>query len=455
MFGSGGGGASSARAETPVREKRTTIVEDDRPASRFASSDEDVGTGWSRSFSFVGTIVIVGFLLVFLRSILVPFVAALFLAYLVRPVADRISTCRCIPWFRRRHEAALARENGREEQEPLLGGDGPSLKKLETSSKLVVSRVETFLPRWMGVMLALLLAMTVIIGILAAMVVTITSFQSQMPRYRGNAQLIWQQLLTWVKTTFNVDLSELQAVPSRIFSNAAGTFLTTSVTLTTDLMLVMVFLAFILVQPPAQQSSLRKKIDDAISRYIILKSVISVGVALFVYVTLAAVAFPLALFVALATFVLNFIPSLGPTISTLLVVPIILLDTLEPYQSAIALLAPLVLHLLVGNILEPWLFGQQFSMNPVIILFSLGVWYILWGTIGAVLAVPLTSVLRILCNHLMEHNIGMPYIAAVATLLEGKSMDLNLVRLKPDGDSSADLENERGIRTEAPVDKKS
>lgn len=454
MFGSRGG--ASAGSSTPVREKRATIVEDDRPAYRSVN-DEEVGVGWSRSFSFVGTIVIVGFLLVFLRSILVPFVAALFLAYLVRPVADRISACRCIPYFRRRHDAALARaEQGSEEQEPLLGGDGPSLKKLETSSKLVVGRVETLLPRWVGVMLALMLAVTVIIGILAAMVVTITSFQSQMPRYRGNAQIIWQKLLEWLKTTFNVDLSELQAVPSRIFSNAAGTFLTTSVTLTTDLMLVMVFLAFILVQPPAQQSSLRRKIDDSVSRYIILKSVISFGVAIFVYVTLAAVAFPLALFVALATFVLNFIPSLGPTISTLLVVPIILLDTLEPYQSAIALVVPLVLHLLVGNILEPWLFGQQFSMNPVIILFSLGVWYILWGTIGAVLAVPLTSVLRILCNHLMEHNIGMPYIAAVASLLEGKSMDLNLVRLKPESEGGGDVENDRGrTDSEAPVDKKS
>ena len=63
--------------------------------------------GWARSFSFAGTILIVGFLLVFLRSILVPFVAALFLAYLVRPLADAISACRCIPYFRKRHDAAV------------------------------------------------------------------------------------------------------------------------------------------------------------------------------------------------------------------------------------------------------------------------------------------------------------------------------------------------------------
>ena len=40
--------------------------------------------GWSQSFSFVGTVLLSGFLLVYLRAILVPFVIAIFLAYLVR-----------------------------------------------------------------------------------------------------------------------------------------------------------------------------------------------------------------------------------------------------------------------------------------------------------------------------------------------------------------------------------
>jgi AI-2 transport protein TqsA len=352
----------------------------------------DVSVGWARSFSFAGTVLIVGFLLVFLRSILVPFVAALFLAYLVRPLAESISACRCIPFFRKRHEAAMLKEQEDEEKEPLMGGEGEKgatparrrlLQDVPKDSRQLIGRVETLLPKWVGVMLALILALGVIAGILAAMVVTITSFQAQMPKYRANAQVLWQQLLEWLKTVFNVDLSELQALPSRVFSTAAGAFLTTSVSMVTDLMLVVVFLAFILLQPPASQSSLRKKIDDSVSRYIILKSVISFSVAIFVYVVLAAVAFPLGLFVALATFVLNFVPSLGPTISTLLVVPIILLDDLAPYQSVIALTVPFLVHICVGNILEPWLFGQQFSMNPVIILFSLGVWYILWGTVGA------------------------------------------------------------------------
>ena len=487
-------------------------VEDGSPLGTDRDGN-DVSIGWARSFSFAGTVVIVGFLLVFLRSILVPLVVALFLAYLVRPLAESISTCRCIPYFRKRQEAkSREEERGDEEKEPLLSGAVPPSERLVNDSRQLIGRVETLLPRWVGVILALILALGVIVGILAAMVVTITSFQAQMPKYRANALLLWQQLLVWLKVVFNVELSELQVLPSRVFSMAAGAFLTTSVTLSADLALVVVFLAFILLQPPASKSSLRKKVDDSISRYIILKSVISFSVSIFIYLVLAAVAFPLALFVALATFVLNFVPSLGPTISTLLVVPIIFLDNLEPYRCVIALLVPFLVHVAVGNMLEPWLFGQEFSMNPVIILFSLGVWYIVWGTVGArprhpsplrprpsprraslaphplplplrpavgfaarpcshalagphrslplepnactlgttgaMLAVPLTSVLRILSNHLIENNIGMPYIAAVSSLLEGRSLDLSLSRQNANEEGGADMGAEYPILAE-------
>jgi len=38
-------------------------------------------------------------------------------------------------------------------------------------------------------------------------------------------------------------------------------------------------------------------------------------------------------------------------------------------------------------------------------------------------------VLRILSNHLIENNVGMPYVAAVSSLLEGRSLDLSLSRV--------------------------
>ena len=217
-----------SRGQPDAASRPQRFVEEGR--SLGTDRDEsDVSLGWARSFSFAGTVVIVGFLLVFLRSILVPLVVALFLAYLVRPLAESISTCRCIPYFRKRQEAKRREEErGDEENEPLLGGEVPPSERLANDSRQLI---ETLLPRWVGVILALILALSVIVGIVAAMIVTIHSFQAQMPKYRANALQLWQQLLAWLKLVFNVELSELQLLPSRLFSIAAGAFLTTSVTL--------------------------------------------------------------------------------------------------------------------------------------------------------------------------------------------------------------------------------
>lgn len=70
------------------------------------------------------------------------------------------------------------------------------------------------------------------------------------------------------------------------------------------------------------------------------------------------------------------------------------------------------------------------------------------GTTGAMLAVPLTSVLRILSNHLIENNIGMPYIAAVSSLLEGRSLDLSLSRQNANEEGGADMGAEYPILAE-------
>jgi predicted PurR-regulated permease PerM len=49
----------------------------------------------------------------------------------------------------------------------------------------------------------------------------------------------------------------------------------------------------------------------------------------------------------------------------------------------------------VGNILEPRLIGRKVNMSPFVVMVALSIWAALWGIPGAILAVPLTSVLLI------------------------------------------------------------
>lgn len=67
---------------------------------------------------------------------------------------------------------------------------------------------------------------------------------------------------------------------------------------------------------------------------------------------------------------------------------------------ALALLMPLTVHVLVGNLLEPIVFGRAMELHPVTVLLSLMLWGALWGIPGLILAVPLTAVLKIHLAHI-------------------------------------------------------
>ena len=126
---------------------------------------------------------------------------------------------------------------------------------------------------------------------------------------------------------------------------------------------VLIFLVFILLEPTSARSPLRRRIDDSVSRYLVLKSLVCGALAAFTFLVLSVLRFPLALFLAIVTYILSFIPNLGPMCATLLPLPICLLDTTVPSgAAALAIVLPGTAHVLVGNILEPHLFGSQFRM---------------------------------------------------------------------------------------------
>jgi hypothetical protein len=52
---------------------------------------------------------------------------------------------------------------------------------------------------------------------------------------------------------------------------------------------------------------------------------------------------------------------------------------------------------LLQNFVEPMVFGKRLNLHPVVVLFALVFWYMMWGIPGAFLSVPIVSVLKILC----------------------------------------------------------
>jgi len=92
--------------------------------------------------------------------------------------------------------------------------------------------------------------------------------------------------------------------------------------------------------------------------------------------------------------VLNFIPYLGPIGSALLLF-VGGLMTLPDVWSA--LLPPLIftgLHMVEANLITPMIVGKRLTISPLAILVSLSFWAWVWGTTGALLAVPLLIIMK-------------------------------------------------------------
>ena len=92
--------------------------------------------------------------------------------------------------------------------------------------------------------------------------------------------------------------------------------------------------------------------------------------------------------------VLNYIPYLGPIASAAL----LFLGALMVFPDAwSALLPPLVfvvLHMVEANLITPLIVGKRLTINPLAILVSLSFWAWVWGTTGALLAVPLLIIIK-------------------------------------------------------------
>ena len=433
--------------------------------------------GWSPAFAFCGTVVFIGIILVYLQAILVPFVLAIFLAYLVRPFAEWISTNLCLCRRRSRGRAPsrpLQPPHDPDEEESLLpkpaerpsSGVSPgldvqgALNRGATMGGLLVEEatqhISTGLPRWVGVLLAMALAVLLIAAVVVLMASSVSSLGSRLDAYQQRAHDLWAIAVFHLRP-LGLELPDQLILPSKAISATLGGALNAGLGLLNYFMLVLIFLIFLLLeQEGGQRSPLRKRIDDSVSRYLVLKSLICLSLALFTFLVLTVLSFPLALFLAIVTYILSFIPNLGPMVAALLPLPICLLDTAVPiHTSVLAILLPALAHVLTGNLLEPKLFGSQFQMSPVVILFSLGVWWskprppattrraprprpapaltepcslslsaaVLWGIVGAMLAVPLTSILRLIASDLMQNGDAGYYIIVINQLLEGRALD--------------------------------
>jgi predicted PurR-regulated permease PerM len=137
-----------------------------------------------------------------------------------------------------------------------------------------------------------------------------------------------------------------------------------------------------------------QQVVDATSTYLGTITMVNVLVGLLLAFILYLLDMPTPLMWGGIVAVLNYIPYLGPIASILLLALGGLMAFVDPWYAMLPPLTFAAIHLVEANILTPLLVGRRLTINPLLILVALSFWAWVWGTTGALLAVPLLIILK-------------------------------------------------------------
>jgi AI-2 transport protein TqsA len=316
-----------------------------------------------------------GFVLKLARPVLVPFILAVFLSYILDPALTFLTGCRC--------------------------------------------------PRPWAVALVLAL-MSVVLYLLGVMVYSSgKALVAELPRYQDRLADITHILEKGIGP-FKID------VPSALGSldvNKVGGFVVKAIGpffgLLGKLALVFLFLAVMVAGRGRAEAKLVKFFGDGqssrvralldrinleVRKYLVLKTLISLANGLEVWLVLALFGVDFAALFGLLAFLLNFVPNIGSLIATVLRVGFVYFQFGTFWTPFLVLVITVGIDEILGTVIEPRVLGKGLDLSPLLVFFSLLFWGWLWGIPGMILSVPLTAVIRIVCQNI-------PALRPVAVLM--------------------------------------
>ena len=194
----------------------------------------------------------------------------------------------------------------------------------------------------------------------------------------------------------------------------ASTILSNSANFISKLVLVIIMTLFLLLGKKSENTSPEwNDIIGHVKKYIFTKFITSSITGLIAGLIYWYLGLELAFIFGSLTFLLNFIPVVGSIIAVLLPIPIAVLQYNDLSSVLLIILLPAIFHQVIGNIIEPKIFGDAFGLHPITIILSLIFWGMIWGIIGVLLAAPLTAIIRVTFERFKSTK-------QIARLLEGK-----------------------------------
>lgn len=282
----------------------------------------------------------------------------------------------------------------------------------------------------------IMLTMVVIIllfslGLIVLLTSATSSLISGFPKYQERLMLLVQNGVSGLEhlagrmdialsSIPGFDISQLIAPGSFNISKTISDVMSTTFGISWNFFLIVVFLLFLIAQGNHLKLRLQKVMDNAkyqktsttlaniqtqIQRYVFTKSIISLFSAVILMLLMWLYGVDFILICGILLFIMSFIPNVGSIIANSIPVLVCLLQSGFDVRFFSFMLLIIANELLVANIVEPKIQGNRLNLSPITILISLIFWGWVWGIVGMILAVPMTSAINIILIQLDEKNL--------------------------------------------------
>ncbi|MBR1536721.1 MAG: AI-2E family transporter [Treponema sp.] len=299
----------------------------------------------------------------------------------------------------------------------------PFIKKLNEKCKI---------PWGLGIIIVYAIFITIFFALGNILTSSLSSIIESYPKYESRFQTIYRNLqerfiankdsgLLNFFLDFNAEQTLLENISEQLnifplIKNFALNFTGFLTSFSKSTFLVLLFSIFLLLEMKftkekiltAFSSDKSEKIHAIMhqiardtTHYVSIKFFLSLltGLLVYVFCLLARIDFPLVW--GFLAFVLNFIPTFGSIIScSIMIIFAIVQWYPTPLPVIFFSIAVILINLILGNVVDPKVQGENLGISPFVILVSLSLWGWLWGFLGLILAIPLMVIIKIICENI-------------------------------------------------------
>lgn len=265
------------------------------------------------------------------------------------------------------------------------------------------------IPRWVSVILVILVI--VIFGFMLAGLVgqSMSEFSENLPVYEQKLQseFVW---IAGQLSSLNIIVDKellISYLDPSIAMNMARNLLSGIGGVMTNFLLILLTVVFMLFEAESVPQKIHIALDDpsmkiqridkfleSVKQYLAIKSVVSLATGLIAGLWLYVLGVDHYMLWGVTAFLFNFIPNIGSIIAA---VPAVLLALVQlgPATAGFTALGYVVINMVMGNVIEPRFMGRGLGLSTLVVFLSLIFWGWLLGTVGMLLSVPLTMIVKL------------------------------------------------------------